>query len=631
MGKLSKTFHRYTYYAKKTFMPNGRDRLPNRVGSTRVSWENAFISLWEPLIDKFSKGRALVIIDGPQVSSAGAHSDGYEGFARTFLGVAFYLHQKNDSTIKLSNGTRVDIAAHYREGVINGTNPRHREYWGRIKSTQRLVENSSVALGLLLTRKHIWDTLSAEEKNYVAAWFRDNVPEQFPMNNWQWFKLFHYLLLEETGHEIDIEDWQQSLNNIENMYQGGGWYSDGTPKDERHYDYYVPWAMHFYSLLFCYFGGENHREPKQKFLERSEQFLADYQYFLTPGNHPPLYGRSQLYRFASLAPWGVALLLNCHCDDLSWVKESAIDGVNTFLEKGVLRKDGTLSMGYYNEFLPMLETYSGPASPYWAFKGFSFLLLPEDHPFWSVDSGDVKPKELVHPIPATRMILLHSGSSQVTILNAGSSHESHPIKYNKFAYSNVFLPNYDRRNPVDNMLLLCSEKDIWNCLGRISESSCHDNVCELTWKARGVIDAEIKTTLIGRPDGYIAIHQLRKGAPILFQAGGFPIAQASKEIHRGITEDTVILQGKQGQVGIKLLHGKAKLYVYERADINPAGRFSFVPCVKGKLENTTDIIVFAVWGNEENEAMEIPSVVVDGGKCGIRWQEEEHEIVFNES
>jgi hypothetical protein len=277
----AKITHRYSYSIKKILKPK-RNRVISQVGNTKESWENAFVTLWEPIIERFSKGKALVKIDGPQIGSAGKICDGYEGFAWTFIGAAFYLHQKKDSVVSLSNGAKVDMAAIYREGIINGTNPRHREYWGKIKSTEKLVENASVAAGLLLTREHIWDKLSREEKNNVTKWFAHNVSEHFYMNNWQWFKVFHYVFLEQTGYEIDSEDLERTLENIEKMYHQAGWYSDGIDEEQYHYDYYVPWTMHFFSLLFCYLAGEGHNEWKQKYIKRARQFSRDYQYFLTP-------------------------------------------------------------------------------------------------------------------------------------------------------------------------------------------------------------------------------------------------------------------------------------------------------------------------------------------------------------
>ena len=614
--------HRYSYCLGKRFKArSGIGRDIDKVGQTRTSWEKTFLALWEPIFDKFSEGKALVKIDGPQMSIGGGRSDGYEGFARTFIGAAFYLHHKEESTVTLSNSVEIDIAAIYREGIVNGTNPRHREYWGKIRSPQRVVENCSVAAGLLLTRKHIWNKLSPQEKDSVARWFKNDLSNYFPLNNWQWFKVFHHVFLEQTGYETDDQDLEQTLENIEKMYVNHGWYSDGVGA-QGHYDYYVAWAMHYYSLLFSYLSQEKHQKRKMNYLKRAREFLNSYQFFFTPGNHPPLYGRSQTYRWASLAPWGMALLLG-GCDvDLNWIKTSSIDTINTFLEKGAIREDGILNLGYYDEFTPMLEPYSGPASPYWAFKAFSFLLLPEDHPFWATPTETAKPKKMVSSIPTAKMVLLHSGDSQVTMLTTASS-AVYPIKYNKFAYSNSFPMNYNGKNPVDNMLLLRSWKSKWSCRNSVLESSCQQNVCESKWQAGNITNATIKTTLIGRTDGYIAVHQLCKGPSLAFKTGGFPITGRSKDTQKQMKQDEVVLKSREGEVGIRLVYGQVRPAILSKSGVNPAGKSSLVPYFKGKFGRVGEVLVLAVWANRNKKPMELPLVKVDNKKCQITWPGEE--------
>ncbi len=67
--------------------------------------------------------------------------------------------------------------------------------------------------------------------------------------------------------------------------------------------------------------------------------------------------------------------------------------LRNFLSAGCLRADGTLSIGWHGEFLPVRQMYSGPGSPYWAAKGFAGLLLPAGDPVWR--SGE-------EPLPVER-------------------------------------------------------------------------------------------------------------------------------------------------------------------------------------------------------------------------------------
>jgi hypothetical protein len=224
-------------------------------------------------------------------------------------------------------------------------------------------------------------------------------------------------------------------------------------------------------------------------------------------------------------------------------------------------------------------------------------------------------------MPTPKMILLHSGNSQVTLLTAGSS--GSPISYNKFAYSNSFLPNYNTKNPVDNMLLLRSVRGKWCCRSDVLENSCRQNICDSKWKAGSIADTTIKTTLIGRTDGYVAIHQLCGGSCLFFKAGGFPIIGHSGNIMKQIKRDEIVLQSKDGAVGIKLIYGNAEPSVLSKSGVNPAGKCSIVPYFKGKFDHTGEVLVFAVWADRNKEPMKLPLVEVGNKECKITWPEEE--------
>jgi len=604
----------------------------DKVNSDRRSWENVFVALLRPILDRFSKGKARVYIKGSPQGIAGKASDSYEGFARSFIGVAFYLHRKKESIIRLDDGSVIDLAEIYKEGIVNGTNKNHFEYWGKIRSNQRLIENALVSLGLLLTPHHIWGGLTCGERDKVAEWFKSNASRDFLVKNWQWFKVFHYLFLEKFGYRIDEANMKNALDNIEKMYSKNGWYSDGIPVFEYHYDYYVPWSMVFYSLMFCYLADDKYADLKRKYAKRAKLFLKDYQYFFTPGYHPPMYGRSQLYRFASISPWGIAILLDCCDADHRWVKRSMIDTVNTFFEKGMTDREGVLTMGYYKEFKPMLERYSGPGSPYYSFIGFSPLLLPQDHKFWKLPVEGVMPKRIIHPISATKMILLHDGDSHVIMLNAGSSYSKYRGKYNRFAYSNIFLPNYDEVF-VDNALLLKSDEvSSWHSRGQIFNSSCKDNVCEIEWAPDNVKKILVKSILIGGFRGYLTAHRICSDFPLAFLSGGFAVSQDDSNLYQTIKEDEIMVRGEIGYSGIRLLHGCAKPLVYQTYDKNPAGRFSLVPCFQGELSGLADVLMFQVWASRSsapNVLVKRPYVSVDNGTYAITWENKYYHLNLN--
>lgn len=116
-----------------------------------------------------------------------------------------------------------------------------------------------------------------------------------------------------------------------------------------------------------------------------------------------------------------------------------------FLEHGAV-SGGMLSRGWHGEHLASLQPYSGPASPYWASKGFVGLLLPPDHPLWTateerLDDEDV---DVVHSIASVGWLIQRTGRDGIArVHNHGSDHmmpeeadggQPDP-QYARFAYS----------------------------------------------------------------------------------------------------------------------------------------------------------------------------------------------------
>ncbi|MGO4424952.1 DUF2264 domain-containing protein, partial [Streptomyces sp. MCAF7] len=102
------------------------------------------------------------LIDLPGVPSAnGAHSDGLEGFARTFLLAGFRLAGAGGNDPH-------DFAGWYARGLVAGTDPKHPERWPTFaECDQAKVEAASIALALHETRPLIWDRLDDQVRQRV--------------------------------------------------------------------------------------------------------------------------------------------------------------------------------------------------------------------------------------------------------------------------------------------------------------------------------------------------------------------------------------------------------------------------------------------------------------------------------
>ncbi|MCZ6465217.1 MAG: DUF2264 domain-containing protein [Proteobacteria bacterium] len=353
--------------------PEDRDRSP-LTGFTRAHWEAAADGLLEAVRPMATPKHALLHLPGGRPSRQGSHSDGLEGYARTFLAAAFRLAGAGGEAPG-------DLASRYADGLAAGTDPASDEAWPAIEPTsQPMVEAASIAIGLFETRPWIWDPLPDRVKQRVVDWLSGSLGKPHWPNNWQLFQVMVNAFLASVGAPHRPEEVRRNLDRIDSYYRRDGWYSDGPGQS---YDHYVGWAIHLYTILWCRMGGDEEDPARAaRYRERLRRFLADFAHLFAADGAPLHQGRSLIYRFAATAaPWAGALADATPLPP-GETRRMASGCLRHFLERGAART-GTLRMGWYDEFLPMAQPYSGPGSPYWASKGFLGLLLPAEHPVWT--------------------------------------------------------------------------------------------------------------------------------------------------------------------------------------------------------------------------------------------------------
>ncbi len=385
-------------------------------GWTRAHWEALADRQLEALVPFATPGFAQYRLPG-RASWSGVVSDGLEGFARSFLLAAFRIA-----------GARGEVdprlVERYTLGLTAGTDPGSGEAWPPLSDrSQQMVEAASIAIGLHETRPWIWDALDTRVQERVVDWFSGFLGAKTWDNNWRLFQVVSEQFLASVGAPYSEADIEGGLDRIEDWHHGDGWYSDG---DGRNYDYYNGWAMHLYPLLWARMagpGGDGGRAGVYR--ERLARFLATYPHFFGGDGAPVHQGRSLTYRFAAAAPvWMGAL---AHCTPLApgLTRRLASGTARHFVERGAPDARGLLPLGWYGTFLPATQAYSGPASPYWASKGFLGLLLPADHPVWTQRELPLPVEEsdqyTALPVPGW---LLHGTRHDgiVRLVNHGSDH-----------------------------------------------------------------------------------------------------------------------------------------------------------------------------------------------------------------
>ncbi|MFE7440147.1 DUF2264 domain-containing protein [Streptomyces chartreusis] len=410
--------------------PDDRTRSP-RTGYTRAHWEAAADSLLAAVEPYATEDRALYHLPGEHESWSGRLSDGLEGYARTLLTAAF----RRDET----------ALERYADGLAAGV----AGVWPRIEDRgQPLVEAASIALALRLTRPLLWDRLDDGVRQRAAAWLGDALTAEAWPCNWELFPVTVGGFLQEAGYEAEAsrKAIERGLERIEDWYVGGGWYTDG---DGRKYDYYNGWAMHLYPVLHAWLARD------ERLLDlyggRLERHLEDYAR-LFGGDGAPLHqGRSLTYRFATTAPLWLGALTGRTPLPPGETRRLASGALKYFLERGAVDADGLLTLGWHGPDETVLQGYSGPASPYWASKGFLGLLLPADHEVWTAqeEPGPAERVDAVTAIAAPNWLLQSTSSDGLVRLhNHGSEDVRYDPHYTRLAYSTATRPAPAHDNSV---------------------------------------------------------------------------------------------------------------------------------------------------------------------------------------
>jgi hypothetical protein len=425
-----------------------RDRSPY-TGWTRAHWERLADVLLDGVRPYATASHALINLPGPRPSSRGPHSDGLEGFARTFMLAAYRLYGSGGAAPG-------DLVERYSQGLAAGSDTRSPDAWPRHEDgSQSLVEAALIAAALFESRSWIWDQLPENVRERVVAWLSGVQGKRHWHSNWLLFPVIVNAFLKSVGAPYRADEIERNLDLVDGMYRGGGWYSDGVG---RSFDHYTAWSFHFYLPLWCRMDGEESDPSRVGLLqERLRLFLEDYGH-LFAGNGAPLHhGRSLVYRFTCVAPFWAGALAEATPLSPGETRRIASGAARYFVERGAIRS-GVLTMGWHGEYLPSVQSYSGPGSAYWVSKAFLGLVLPEDHPVWTtseepnpVERGDFlraieEPGFLVSGTRADGVIRASSHASDHFPFTSKPLDDAH---YRKLAYSTHTAPGTGPGDELD--------------------------------------------------------------------------------------------------------------------------------------------------------------------------------------
>ena len=389
-----------------------------------------------PLLPLYSPGGALLHL-GDTGATYPQRTIGMEAFSRPLWALAPLW----------AGGGRADaFLPIYQRGLVNGTDPDSPEYWGDPNDYDQLfVEMAALACAILETPESVWNPLTDTEKAKLGKWLDTINHHDLPGCNWLLFRVLVNLALDSVGMPCSMQQAAADMAEVDKWYVGDGWYSDGPAEVKPQKDYYNPWAIQYYTVLYSVFAARRDPARAALYRERAVQFGRQFAQWFDPDGAALPFGRSLGYRIGQSAFYAACIWAGLEPLPLPVMKGIIVRNLAWWLARPIFDRDGVLTIGYGYPQMYMAEQYNAPGSPYWGLKVFLLLALPDDHPFWACEAAPL-PEELtrpgVIPQPSADLLLQRLPDGQLNAYSPANyekgDHGQFTEKYGKFVYSTRF-------------------------------------------------------------------------------------------------------------------------------------------------------------------------------------------------
>jgi hypothetical protein len=180
----------------------------------------------------------------------------------------------------------------------------------------------------------------------------------------------------------------------------------------------------------------------------------------------------------------------------------------------------------------MSESYNSAGSPYWAFKAFLPLALPESHPFWAAE--ELPAPKTAQPVPLRHpgMVMMHTAGNVVALSSGQQNWEirAGAEKYAKFAYSSryAFSVEVHERGyesaAFDGGLGLSDDRRHYRMRESNETAVIAGETLFSRW--RPWPDVEVETWLLPASPWHIRVHRITTPRPLHATEGGLAVARA---------------------------------------------------------------------------------------------------------
>ena len=458
-----------------------------------------------------------------------------EGFSRPLWALAPFW---------MGGGEAREFEEIYRKGLVSGTDPEDPEYWGDPSDCdQRFVEMAAIACTILEVPEKFWVPLSDREKKNLAAWLDTINHHELPGCNWLFFMILVNLALESVHMPCDPDNMNRALKETDSWYRGDGWYTDGPAENKPQSDYYIPWALQYYGVLYSVFAGKKDPERAAVYRERAMAFGKQFAYWFDENGAALPYGRSLTYRFGQCAFYSVCIFAGLEPLPLPVMKGIIVRNLNWWLSQEIFDRDGVLTIGYCYPQMYMAEQYNAPGSPYWGMKTFILMALPKEHPFWKAAASPLPEMESLIALKHADLLMQRMKDGQVNAYAPAVvekySHGQFPEKYGKFVYSTRFgfsaSRSYDtiEQAAPDSMLAFVIDEHVFVRRHCESFTLQDDRLISIWHPFMGIT---VTTELIPTQEGHVRRHTVESSIACRAYDCGFAVpkftegfAQAAEE------------------------------------------------------------------------------------------------------
>lgn len=481
-------------------------------------FKKQFMNIVKPLEKYYSGGKVQFAKHSAWYENVSADM---EAFARPLWGlVPFWA----------GGGENERFEKLYMDGITNGSDENSDGFWGECHDRdQRFVEMASIAYGIIFTPEKVWAPLKRKAKNNLEKWLLSINDKEVCDSNWTFFRVLVNVAMKKIGRAYSAQQLEKDLNRIEDFYIGNGWYKDGVNGQT---DYYIAFAFHFYSLVYVMVMQDEDAERCEIYKERASEFAKTFIYWFDEDGEALPYGRSLTYRFAQIAFWGACIAADIRPFPLGVMKGIIVRNLENWFSKDIFDNSSILSVGYDYPNLLMAEHYNAHGSPYWSLKAYIFLMLPDDHEFWSANIMPMPTLEVKKPIEEAEMLMIRrSGKSVAYVGGNNSSFGCGQIipKYLKFAYSANFGFNVMRSSinieeaACDSMLTFVVD-DMVMVRRHFKACSVDEDKVVIEWSPFKGID--VHTTITPQRFGHIREHKIISEYDCYAYDAGFAISSS---------------------------------------------------------------------------------------------------------